>query len=76
MAERPSLPQRDFPNLTVVRAGEARTSAPEPGLTRKVLAYNDKLFLVEHHLENWNKKFPSFAIVALAAKKPESFATR
>src|SRR5271154_5761361 len=29
--------------------------------------------LVEHHLENWNKKFPSFAIVALAAKKPESF---
>ncbi|HMD31110.1 MAG TPA: cupin domain-containing protein [Candidatus Acidoferrales bacterium] len=50
MAERPNSARGDFPNLTVVRASEVRSSAPEPGLTRKVLAYNDKLFLVEHHL--------------------------
>ena len=38
-------------DLVVVRAGEARESSPEPGLTRKILAYNDKLFLVEHRME-------------------------
>jgi quercetin dioxygenase-like cupin family protein len=37
-----------FPDLVVVKSGEAHESRPEPGLARKVLAYNDKLFLVEH----------------------------
>lgn len=40
-----------FPDLVVVKSGEARKSSPEPGMTRKVLAYNDKLLLVEHHME-------------------------
>jgi quercetin dioxygenase-like cupin family protein len=39
-----------FPDLVVVKTGDARESFPEPGLVRKVLAYNDKLFLVEHRM--------------------------
>jgi len=36
--------------LVVVKYAEAKESKPEPGLTRKVMAYNDKLFLAEHHM--------------------------
>jgi len=43
--------ERAFPDLVVIKSGEARESTPEPGLTRKVLAYNDKLFLVEHRMQ-------------------------
>lgn len=43
--------ERVFPDLVVIKSGEARESTPEPGLTRKVLAYNDKLFLVEHRMQ-------------------------
>jgi quercetin dioxygenase-like cupin family protein len=39
-----------FPDLVVVEHEAAQESKPEPGLTRKVLAYNDKLFLVEHQM--------------------------
>src|ERR1700730_17561217 len=39
-----------YPDIVVVRNGEARASNPEPGLTRKVMAYNDKLFLAEHQM--------------------------
>lgn len=43
-----------FPDLVIVKAGDARESFPEPGLARKVLAYNDKLFLAEHRMrKNW-----------------------
>jgi quercetin dioxygenase-like cupin family protein len=35
----------------VVNAAEAKESSPEPGLTRRVGAYNDKLFLAEHRME-------------------------
>lgn len=43
-----------YPDVNVVLAGEARTSTPEAGLTRKLLAYNDKLSLVSHHMdEGW-----------------------
>lgn len=42
---------RTFPDLIVVKNNEAKESAPEPGLTRKVLAYNEKLFLVEHRMK-------------------------
>jgi quercetin dioxygenase-like cupin family protein len=35
----------------VVNAAEAKESAPEQGLTRRVGAYNDKLFLAEHRME-------------------------
>ncbi len=43
-----------FPNLVVVRSDEGKESTPEPGLQRKVLAYNDKLSLIEHRMqEGW-----------------------
>jgi quercetin dioxygenase-like cupin family protein len=35
----------------LVRADAAVRSAPEPGLTRLVGAYNDKLFLAEHRMD-------------------------
>jgi quercetin dioxygenase-like cupin family protein len=35
----------------VVLAEEATKSHPEPGLTRLVGAYNEKLFLAEHRME-------------------------
>jgi quercetin dioxygenase-like cupin family protein len=37
--------------VVVVPAGAAAASAPEPGLTRLVGAYNDKLFLAEHRMQ-------------------------
>ncbi len=40
-----------YPDVIVVRNGEAKRTAPEPGLARAVLAYNDKLFLAEHRME-------------------------
>ncbi len=43
-----------FPDLVVVKNEAAQESKPEPGLTRKVMAYNDKLFLAEHQmLKGW-----------------------
>jgi quercetin dioxygenase-like cupin family protein len=39
------------PEVVVVTSSETKQSAPEPGLTRLVGAYNDKLFLAEHHME-------------------------
>jgi len=39
-----------FPDLVVVNHDAAQESKPEPGLTRKVMAYNDKLFLAEHQM--------------------------
>jgi quercetin dioxygenase-like cupin family protein len=36
---------------TVVTAANAKESAPEAGLTRRVGAYNDKLFLAEHRMD-------------------------
>jgi len=38
-------------NWIVVKASETKESAPEQGLTRRVGAYNDKLFLAEHRME-------------------------
>lgn len=38
-------------DFAVVSSGQAKHSAPEPGLTRMVGAYNDKLFLAEHRME-------------------------
>jgi quercetin dioxygenase-like cupin family protein len=39
------------PDWVVVKGAEAKHSSPEPGLTRLVGAYNDKLFLAEHRME-------------------------
>jgi quercetin dioxygenase-like cupin family protein len=41
---------KTFPDLVVVKHESARESKPEPGLTRMVMAYNDKLFLAEHQM--------------------------
>jgi quercetin dioxygenase-like cupin family protein len=43
--------ERAFPDFVIVKNSEARESAPEPGLRRRILAHNDKLSLVEHHME-------------------------
>jgi quercetin dioxygenase-like cupin family protein len=39
---------KTYPDLVVTPNNQAKESHPEPGLTRRVLAYNDKLFLAEH----------------------------
>src|SRR6516164_6801273 len=39
------------PDWLMVQASQATESLPEPGLTRRVGAYNDKLFLAEHRME-------------------------
>jgi quercetin dioxygenase-like cupin family protein len=41
---------RTYPDLVVIPSNQAKKSQPESGLTRRVLAYNDKLFLVEHQM--------------------------
>ena len=41
---------KTFPDLVVVPHELAPESKPEPGLTRKVMAFNDKLFLAEHQM--------------------------
>jgi quercetin dioxygenase-like cupin family protein len=38
-------------DFAVVSASEARSSVPEQGLIRRIGAYNEKLFLVEHRME-------------------------
>jgi quercetin dioxygenase-like cupin family protein len=40
-----------YPDFILTTAEAGKVSAPEPGLTRKVLAYNDKLFLAEHRMQ-------------------------
>jgi quercetin dioxygenase-like cupin family protein len=47
--------EKAIPDLVVVPHRMAKVSEPEPGLTRRVLAYNDKLFLVEHEFaKGWS----------------------
>jgi len=41
---------KTYPDLVVTVSNQAKESYPEPGLTRLVLAYNDKLFLAEHRM--------------------------
>jgi quercetin dioxygenase-like cupin family protein len=40
-----------IPNLVVVKNKEGKITEPESGLKRRVLAYNEKLFLAEHEME-------------------------
>jgi quercetin dioxygenase-like cupin family protein len=42
---------RTYPDVVISRNADAEGICPERGLSRKVLAYNDKLFLAEHRLE-------------------------
>jgi quercetin dioxygenase-like cupin family protein len=39
-----------IPDLVFVKHQEGKTSEPEAGLKRRVLAYNEKLFLAEHEM--------------------------
>jgi quercetin dioxygenase-like cupin family protein len=41
----------NFPDLVTFAHADAKSTNPEPGLTRRVLAYNEKLFVVEHKME-------------------------
>jgi quercetin dioxygenase-like cupin family protein len=41
---------KSYPDLIVTPHDQGKESHPEPGLTRHVLAYNDKLFLAEHQM--------------------------
>jgi len=41
---------KGFPDLVVVAHEDGKESEPEHGLKRRVLAYNDKLFLAEHEM--------------------------
>jgi len=40
-----------FPDVVRVRPDQMPKSNPEPGLTRLVVAYNDKIVPAEHHME-------------------------
>jgi|SRR5215468_8520567 len=40
-----------IPNLVVVKHKEGKVTTPEARLKRRVLAYNEKLFLAEHEME-------------------------
>ena len=49
-----------FPEVVVVKHKDGKKSEPEKGLTRRVLAYNDKLFLAEHEMvKGWVGKLHS-----------------
>lgn len=41
---------KTYPDMIVTLKNQAKESHPEAGLTRRVLAYNDKLFLAEHEM--------------------------
>ena len=41
---------KTIPDLVVMKHQEGKTSEPEAGLKRRVLAYNEKLFLAEHEM--------------------------
>lgn len=41
---------KTFPDIVVTTNAMAKESYPESGLKRRVLAYNDKLFLAEHEM--------------------------
>lgn len=46
-----ALDVKTIPDVVVTLQDGSRETDPEPGLKRRVLAYNDKLFLVEHHMD-------------------------
>jgi quercetin dioxygenase-like cupin family protein len=41
---------KTFPDFVVLAHRDGKESEPEKGLKRRVLAYNDKLFLAEHEM--------------------------
>ena len=47
-----------YPDVVLAPFEGASLSRPEPGLTRRILAYNDKLFVAEHRMEKGWKGVP------------------
>jgi quercetin dioxygenase-like cupin family protein len=45
-----TMPAR-FPDLICTKPADAPFFCPEPGLRRRILAHNDSLMLVEHHMD-------------------------
>jgi quercetin dioxygenase-like cupin family protein len=43
--------KQTFPDYSVVRSTDIASNFPEPGLVRRVGAYNKKLFLAEHQMQ-------------------------
>jgi len=43
--------KQSSPDFSVVIGSDVKPSTPEPGLTRRIGAFNEKLFLVEHRME-------------------------
>lgn len=41
---------KTYPDFIVTPYKQGKESQPEPGLIRRVLAYNDRLFLAEHQM--------------------------
>jgi quercetin dioxygenase-like cupin family protein len=39
-------------DVSFVSGGEVKATKPEPGLERRIGAYNDKLMVAEHRMEN------------------------
>jgi quercetin dioxygenase-like cupin family protein len=46
-----STAKHTFPDFSVARSTDAAVHSPEPGLLRRVGAYNDKLFLAQHQMQ-------------------------
>src|SRR6267378_5898557 len=42
--------EKEIPDLVIVQHKDGALSEPEAGLKRRVLAYNEKLFLAEHEM--------------------------
>ena len=42
---------KTFPDLMLVRAAETVAHSPEPGLSRRILAHNESMMLIEHSME-------------------------
>jgi quercetin dioxygenase-like cupin family protein len=40
-----------FPDIMRIAAGEPRAFTPEAGLERRILAHNENMMLVEHHMQ-------------------------
>lgn len=51
---------KTYPDLVFVPYSTASITSPEPGMTRRVMAYNEKLFLAEHCMvKGWVGAFHS-----------------
>jgi len=75
-----NAPAKTFPDFVVVTHENGKESVPESGLKRRVLAYNDKLFLAEHEMvKGWVGTVHSHAheqIVYVVRAAPQDYLPR